>query len=72
MPVLVYCDTRGEMLAQKLRPGDAGCNDTDDNIGTFVQAVEQLPGPHRKKILFRTDGAGFSHGLLAWIASAGG
>lgn len=71
-PLLVYCDNTGEMLAQELRPGDAGCNDTDDNIDIFRQAVEQLPGPYRRKIVFRTDGAGFSHGLLAWIASAGG
>jgi hypothetical protein len=53
-------------------PGDAGCNDTEDNIEIFRQAVEQLPGPRRRKILFRTDGAGFSCGLLKWIASAGG
>ncbi|WP_239308583.1 hypothetical protein [Frankia sp. Cj3] len=71
-PLLVYCDNSGEMLAQELRPGDAGCTDTADNIDIFRQAVEQLPGPHRRKILFRTDGAGFSHGLLEWIASAGG
>lgn len=68
----MYCDNSGEMLAQELRPGDAGCTDTADNIDIFRQAVEQLPGPHRRKILFRTDGAGFSHGLLEWIASAGG
>lgn len=71
-PLLVYCDNTGEMLAQELRPGDAGCNDTEDNIDIFRQAVEQVPGPHRRKILFRTDGAGFSCGLLKWIASAGG
>jgi Transposase DDE domain group 1 len=71
-PLLVYCDNTGELLAQQLRPGDAGCNETEDNIEIFRQAVEQVPGPHRRKILFRTDGAGFSCGLLKWIASAGG
>lgn len=71
-PLLVYCDNTGEMLAQELRPGDAGANDTDDNIAIFAAAVAQLPWQYRKKILFRTDGAGFSHGLLAWIADAGG
>jgi hypothetical protein len=30
-----------------------------------------LPSLYRRKILFRTDGAGFSCGLLKWIASAG-
>jgi hypothetical protein len=71
-PILTFCDNTGEMLAQHLRPGDAGANDTGDNIAVFEAAVAQLPGPYRKKILFRTDGAGFSCGLLAWIASAGG
>jgi hypothetical protein len=71
-PLLVYCDNTGEMLAQRLRPGDAGCNDTSDNIAVFAAAVEQLPAAHRRKILFRVDGAGFSTGLLKWIASAGG
>lgn len=71
-PLLVYCDNTGEMLAQRLRAGDAGCNDTADNIDIFARAVAQLPGPRRRKILFRTDGAGFSCGLLEWIASAGG
>ncbi|MFJ2582738.1 transposase [Kitasatospora aureofaciens] len=30
-PLLAYCDNTGEMLAQELRPGDAGANDTADN-----------------------------------------
>jgi hypothetical protein len=34
--------------------------------------VAQLPWQYRKKILFRTDGAGFSHELLDWVADAGG
>jgi hypothetical protein len=71
-PLIAYCDNTGEMLAQQLRPGDAGANDTSDNIAVFAAAVAQLPGPYRRKILFRTDGAGFSCGLLKWIASAGG
>lgn len=71
-PILAFCDNTGEMLAQQLRPGDAGANDTGDNIAVFAAAVAQLPGTYRRKILFRTDGAGFSCGLLAWIASAGG
>jgi hypothetical protein len=71
-PILAFCDNTGEMLAQQLRPGDAGANDTQDNIAIFEAAVAQLPGPYRREILFRTDGAGFSCGLLAWIAAAGG
>ena len=71
-PLLAFCDNTGELLAQELRPGDAGANDTGDNIAIFDAAVAQLPGTCRRKLLFRTDGAGFSCGLLKWIASAGG
>lgn len=71
-PIPAFCDNTGEMPAQQLRPGDADANDTRDNIAIFDAAVAQLPAAYRKKILFRTDGAGFSRGLLAWIASAGG
>jgi hypothetical protein len=71
-PLLAFCDNTGEMLAQELRPGDAGANDTDDNVQIFAAAVAQLPAAYRRKILFRTDGAGFSCGLLKWIAGAGG
>lgn len=71
-PILAYCDNTGELLAQQLRPGNAGANDTSDNIAILDAAVAQLPWQHRKKILFRVDGAGFSTGLLAWIAAAGG
>jgi hypothetical protein len=34
--------------------------------------VAQLPWWRRQKVLVRVDGAGFSHELLQWIASAGG
>jgi Transposase DDE domain group 1 len=71
-PLLAFCDNTGEMLAQDLRPGDAGANDAGDNIKIFTEAVAQLPAAYRRKILFRIDGAGFSHGLLAWIEGAGG
>ncbi|MHA6757180.1 IS1380 family transposase [Streptacidiphilus sp. PAMC 29251] len=71
-PMIAFCDNTGEMLAQELRPGDAGCNSAEDNIACFAAAVEQLPAAYRRKILFRIDGAGFSHGLLTWIAKAGG
>jgi len=71
-PLLAFCDNTGELLAQQLRPGDAGANDTADNVAVFAAAVAQLPAAYRRKILFRTDGAGFSCGLLKWIAAAGG
>jgi hypothetical protein len=71
-PLLAFCDNTGEMLAAELRPGDAGANDTTDNIAIFDAAVAQLPAAYRRKILFRTDRAGFSCGLLKWIAGSGG
>jgi hypothetical protein len=71
-PLPAFCDNTGEMLAQDLRPGDAGANDAGDNIKIFTEAVAQPPAAYRRKILFRIDGAGFSHGLPAWVATAGG
>jgi hypothetical protein len=71
-PLLAFCDNTGESPARQLRPGDAGANDTADSIDTFARAVAQLPATFRRTILFRTDGAGFSCGLLKWIAAAGG
>jgi hypothetical protein len=61
-PLLAYCDNADELLAGQLRPGD-----TADNIAVFAAAVAQLPDPCRRKILFRTDGAGFSCELRAWL-----
>ena len=37
-PLLAYCDNTGELLAQRLRPGNAGANDTSDNIAILVEA----------------------------------
>lgn len=71
-PLLGWCDNTGELLAEHLRPGKATANDAGDNIALLAACVAQLPGPYRKKILFRVDGAGFSHAQLAWIAGRGG
>ncbi|MBB4941789.1 hypothetical protein FHR32_006166 [Streptosporangium album] len=69
---VAVCDNTGEELAQLLSPGNTGANDAEVNIDLLTAAVAQLLGPWRKKVLIRVDGAGFSHALLEWIASAGG
>jgi hypothetical protein len=71
-PLLVTCDNTAEMLVNELRPGNAGSNTAIDNIAALEAAIQQVPGPFRKKILFRIDGAGASHDVVAWIASGGG
>ncbi|MBV2356437.1 hypothetical protein KUM39_18985 [Streptomyces sp. J2-1] len=53
-------------------PGIVSANDTGVNIDILTRAVAQLPWWRRQKILFRVDGAGFSHQLIDWIASASG
>jgi hypothetical protein len=66
------CDNTGEQLAARLYEGNVTANDTAVNIDVLTRAVTQLPWWRRQKILFRVDGAGFSHQLLHWIADAGG
>jgi hypothetical protein len=63
----------GEPLAMLLRPGNAGSNTAEDHITVIKQALAQLPG-HRpgrsrasRKVLVRTDGAGSTHKLIAWL-----
>lgn len=66
------CDNTGEELATTLHPGNVTANDADVNTDILTRAVAQLPWWRRQRILFRVDGAGFSHKLIEWIASAGG
>ena len=69
---VAVCDNTGEELAQLLHPGNTTANDTGVNIDLLTRAVAQLPWWRKQKLLVRVDGAGFSHELLQWIASAGG
>jgi hypothetical protein len=71
-PNLAICDNVGDPLVIDPRPGNATSNDAADNIATLTRAVERLPGAYRHRMLIRLDGAGFSHELLAHIASGGG
>ena len=71
-PNLATCDNTGDMLAIDPRPGGATPNCAADNIALLDLAVCRLPGPYRRRVLIRLDGAGFSHDLLEHIAADGG
>jgi hypothetical protein len=66
-PIGVWCDNTAELLAIRLRPGNANANDAGDHIQVLTAAIAQVPTPHRKRILVRADGAGASHALLDWL-----
>lgn len=66
-PIGVWCDNTGELLAARLGPGNAGSNTAADHTQVLAQAIAQIPATHRKSLLVRVDGAGYSHGLLDWL-----
>jgi hypothetical protein len=66
-PLGVWCDNTQEMLAVKLRAGNAGSNTATDHIDVLGKAIAQVPAAHRKRMLVRADGAGSSHDLLDWL-----
>ena len=70
-PIGVWCDNTSEFLAAKLRAGNAGSNTTSDHIEVLTDAIAQVPGTHRRKLLIRCDGVGASHGLLDWLTEQG-
>ncbi|WP_417564594.1 IS1380 family transposase [Microbacterium sp.] len=60
----------GEMLAIRLRPGNAGSNTAADHIAVTKAAFAQLPGGKArpgKSVLVRTDSAGGTHDYLNWL-----
>lgn len=63
--------TPGVFLAGRLRAGNAGSNTAADHIRVLTEAIGQIPGTHRRKLLIRSDGAGASHGLLDWLTEQG-
>ena len=67
-PIGVWCDNTTELLAARLRPGNAGSNTTADHIDVLSAAITQIPRQYRKNLLIRADGAGASHGLLDWLS----
>lgn len=66
-PLLVTCANTGEILAILLRPGNAGANTAADHITVLTEAIAQIPARYRRKIIFRSDGAGATRELLKWI-----
>jgi hypothetical protein len=70
-PILVTCDNTGELLAVKLRPGNAGANTAADHLEVLAQAVAQIPAARRRHLLVRGDSAAASHAVLNWLVEQG-
>lgn len=66
-PIVVSVANTGEVLAVLLRKGNAGSNTVADHVTVLTEAIAQIPARHRKKIIFRADGAGATKDLLSWI-----
>jgi hypothetical protein len=66
-PIGVWCDNTTELLAIKLRPGNAGSNTAADHIEVLSEAIAQIPATHRRHLLIRVDGGGATHELLEWL-----
>ncbi|MBF8193121.1 IS1380 family transposase [Nonomuraea sp. K274] len=66
-PLIATIANTGEIPVSYLRKGNAGSNTVADHLKVLTEAVEHIPPRHRKKIIFRVDGAGASKDLLAWI-----
>ncbi|MEN3615938.1 IS1380 family transposase [Plantactinospora sp. ZYX-F-223] len=68
-PILVTCDNTGEMLAVKLRPGNAGANTATDHVEVLADAIAQIPVSHRRHLLVRGDSAAATHKVLDWLTN---
>ena len=73
-PLLAFADHggagAGEMLAIRLRPGNAGSNTAADHIAVTRAALAQLPGGSPrpgKSVLVRADGAGGTKEFVSWL-----
>jgi Transposase DDE domain group 1 len=66
-PILVTCDNTRELLAIRLRPGNAGANTAADHLAILAEAIAQLPAGHRGRLLIRGDSAAATHAVLAWL-----
>jgi hypothetical protein len=66
-PILVTCDNTGELLAIRLRPGNAGANTAADHLDVLTDAIAQIPAPHRRHLLIRGDSAAATHAVLDWL-----
>jgi hypothetical protein len=67
-PLAAWCANTLECLHMRLRPGNAGANDTADHVRVFTAALAQIPAASRRRVLVRIDGAGASRALLEHFA----
>ncbi len=70
-PILVTCDNTKEMLAIKLRPGNAGANTAADHLEVLSAAFTQVPAAHRGHLLVRGDSAAGTHKVIDWLSEQG-
>ena len=70
-PILVTCDNTSELLAIKLRPGNAGANTAADHLDVLGEAIGQIPAVHRRHLLVRGDSAASTHAVLDWLHAQG-
>jgi Transposase DDE domain group 1 len=70
-PILVTCDNTGELLAIRLRPGNAGANTAADHLDVLTDAIAQIPPRHRGHLLIRGDSAAATHTVLDWLTAQG-
>ncbi|MFF0879799.1 IS1380 family transposase [Micromonospora aurantiaca (nom. illeg.)] len=63
-PILVTCDNTGELLAIRLRPGNAGANTAADHLDVLTEAFAQVPAAHRRNLLIRGDSAAATHAVI--------
>ncbi|MFI5898496.1 IS1380 family transposase, partial [Actinoplanes sp. NPDC051513] len=66
-PILVTCDNTNELLAVRLRAGNAGANSAADHLAVLGDAIAQIPAQHRRRLLIRGDSAAGTHAVLDWI-----
>jgi hypothetical protein len=66
-PIMVTCDNTGELLAIRLRPGNAGANTAADHLDVLSEAIAQVPAQHRRHLLVRGDSAAATHAVLDWL-----
>jgi hypothetical protein len=64
---MVTCANTNELLAIKLRPGNAGANTAADHLTVLVDAIAQIPAAHRRHLLIRGDSAAGTHAVLDWL-----
>jgi hypothetical protein len=71
-PLLAYADESREALAAKLRPGNAGPNNVEDQKAVLDQALAQIPREQIEEIeiLVRVDSAGATHELADYCRDA--